>query len=963
MVGSQYTSVIQNQLAHFAAQDNFGSILFTAFGDLFDANLALGFRQQWLTGDFSVIPPIEVLANGELAGAKGAYAAELDKIYISSDFLATAADEAITAVLLEEVGHRIDRLLNGNRDSAGDEGEIFSALARGIDLSAEALAALQVQNDHAVITVNGASIAVEENTFYGGSGNDTYGGSPNNDDVFGYGGNDTLSGGDGIDFIYGGDDNDSINGDNDIDFLFGEAGDDVLGGGDGDDGLYGGDGNDSLIGGVGDDFLSGGSGNDELWANFFGNGNDALSGGSGDDRYIFAGGNPSNITITELANDGTDTLFFLSVLTGPLNVDLSINTVQTISSGSTLSGSLDNIENITVNSDPFLFSGLGLASSILNGNALNNIIISGAGNDGISGGSGNDSLSGNDGDDFVSGGIGDDLVMGGNGDDYLFGDSFFFGNGNDTLDGGTGINTLGGGYGDDLYVIYNYTNGAAANTLGEDLNGGIDTISIIAAGINPISLDLSATATQTVAVGSTLAATSLANIENITLGAPPSVNAYLGGNNLNNVITGGDSDDILFGAGGRDTLIGGYGNDTYVVAAGVDSSGTVINDIDGNGEHLEIKVGNAYKPIIITDFQRFGTGLVYDLNGDQQFNAVNDLTILNFFASNTGNAAGAGLTESINGQFNQYGYNVIRNSKFKAVRTDLGNDEKSDIVWRNSSGEVYTYQMNGLSVASEASLGIVSNNWQIVGTSDFDGDSKADILWRNSVTGETYTWQMNGNTKINEGGIRTVSLDWQIAGTGDFNGDNKSDILWRNTSTGDSYLYQMNGLTTVGSEGLIRNVSLDWQIAGTGDFDGDNKVDILWRNINTGDAYVYLMNGISVVNEGLVRNVSTDWKIEGIDDFNGDNKSDILWRNTNTGSTYIYQMDGSMINNESTILTVSSNLDIAGTGDYNGDGNADILWRDSNGDTSAWLMNGFNISTQENIRQIANSWQIAAPTI
>jgi Ca2+-binding RTX toxin-like protein len=959
MLMLQYTSLVQNQLANFAAQDNFNLVITTAFGNSFDLLQLADLRQQWLTGDFSVIPTIQVLTEGELLGANGAYAAEFDRIFISSDFLATASEASITSVLLEEVGHRIDRLLNGNIDSAGDEGEIFSTLARGIDLSPETLAALQVQNDHAVIVVDGKSIAVEENTFTGGAGNDTYGGSPNNDDIYGYGGNDTLFGAGGDDTIYGGDDNDSIEGNIGNDFLTGDDGNDTVLGGDGNDTIYGGNGDDDLRGGNGSDYISGGSGNDFIDVNFLVSGNDTADGGIGNDRYFIGGAlTSSNYTIIESTNGGTDTLRFFS----GVSIDLSINTAQTLyqytvpsSYAVTLSGSLDNIENIEVVNGSGAFAGN--ASSTLTGNALNNFIDGGNGNDTIGGGSGNDTLHGRDGDDFVLGHNDDDLVMGGNGNDVLFGDGLFsIGNGNDTLDGGAGNNTLDGGDGNDLYIIYDYNNGTAINTLQENTNGGIDTISIIAAGVNPISLDLSAITTQTVAAGNSLAPGSLTNIENITLSAPPSVDGYLGGNSLNNVITGGSGNDTLVGAGGRDTLIGGYGSDRYVVSMINSFAGTVINDIDGNGDSLSILATFNPKFLFITDFQKSGTSLLYDINGDQQFDVVNDLTILNFFGA--GDTKGVGFIEDIN---NLSGTTIL--NKFQAVRTDLGNDQKSDIVWRNSSGEVYTYQMNGLSVGSEASLGIVSNNWQIASTGDFDGDSKADILWRNTVTGEAYTWQMNGNAKTTEGSIRFVSNNWQIAATGDFNGDNKSDILWRNTTTGAAYIYQMDSLTGIGAEGLVRNVGLDWQIAGTGDFDGDNKADILWRNTNTGDAYVYLMNGISVANEGLIRNVSTDWKIEGIDDFNGDNKSDILWRNTNSGLTYIYQMNGNAVANESAILTVPNNLDIAGTGDYNGDGNADILWRDSSGLTSAWLMNGFAISSQGNIRQVANSWQIAAPTI
>jgi hypothetical protein len=50
-----------------------------------------------------VIPEIQVLENGELAGANGAYATELDQIFVSTDFLVTAGKKLIEAVLLEEV--------------------------------------------------------------------------------------------------------------------------------------------------------------------------------------------------------------------------------------------------------------------------------------------------------------------------------------------------------------------------------------------------------------------------------------------------------------------------------------------------------------------------------------------------------------------------------------------------------------------------------------------------------------------------------------------------------------------------------------------------------------------------------------------------------------------------------------------------------------------------------------------
>jgi Ca2+-binding RTX toxin-like protein len=369
MLNSQYLATVRAQLALFAAQANFDLVFATAFGGGFDPLLLQELRQQWLVGDFSVIPNIEVLAGGELAGANGAYAAETDRIYLSADFLATAGAESVVAVLIEEIGHRIDRLLNGHLDSAGDEGEIFSALVRGIDLSAEELAALKVQNDHAVIVVNGASIAVEENTFNGGSGNDTYGGSPNNDDIYGYGGSDVLSGAGGNDTIYGGDG---------IDFLYGDAGDDFIDGGI--DYAYnfisGGDGNDTLQGAFGDNTIYGDAGNDSIVGY---SGSDTLYGGTGNDTI--RGGDGIN---SIYGDAGNDTIYGGEVFEDGVGTGIAIGSID--------AGSGDDIvygDNRT---------------------------------DSIKGGIGNDTIYGGGGEDSIEGGAGNDTIYGGEGRDYLFGE-------------------------------------------------------------------------------------------------------------------------------------------------------------------------------------------------------------------------------------------------------------------------------------------------------------------------------------------------------------------------------------------------------------------------------------------------------------------------------------------------------------------------------------------------------------
>ncbi|OBQ33098.1 MAG: hemolysin, partial [Anabaena sp. CRKS33] len=150
-----------NQLKNFAGLNDFWNLFEIAFGTQYDHTVATNLRSQWLVGDFSSFPQIEVLDSSILGNASGAYGTSTNKIYLASNFLDTATDTDIIAVLLEEYGHFVDAHIN-QTDSAGDEGDIFSRLVRGNILSAETLQALKGENDWATITVGGQSIQIEQ---------------------------------------------------------------------------------------------------------------------------------------------------------------------------------------------------------------------------------------------------------------------------------------------------------------------------------------------------------------------------------------------------------------------------------------------------------------------------------------------------------------------------------------------------------------------------------------------------------------------------------------------------------------------------------------------------------------------------------------------------------------------------------------------------------------------------------
>ena len=122
--------------------------------------------------------------------------------------------------------------------------------------------------------------------------------------------------------------------------------------------------------------------------------------------------------------------------------------------------------------------------------------------------------------------------------------------------------------------------------------------------------------------------------------------------------------------------------------------------------------------------------------------------------------------------------------------------------------------------------GGAGNDWHIVGIGDFNGDGNDDILWRND-SGVVVEWQMNGSQVLSAQAVSGAGPDWHIVGTGDFNGDGKSDILWRN-DIGQVVEWQMNG-SQVQSAAYVGGAGSDWHIVGVGDFNSDGNDDILWR--------------------------------------------------------------------------------------------------------------------------------------
>ncbi|HEX4812386.1 MAG TPA: S8 family serine peptidase, partial [Nonomuraea sp.] len=201
---------------------------------------------------------------------------------------------------------------------------------------------------------------------------------------------------------------------------------------------------------------------------------------------------------------------------------------------------------------------------------------------------------------------------------------------------------------------------------------------------------------------------------------------------------------------------------------------------------------------------------------------------------------------------------------------DFNGDGKADIVWRETTGALFIWPMNGTGIVGATYLTPISLAWQIQGTGDFNGDGRDDILWREVNTGSVFIWLMNGPTLIGGTGFTSIQPDntWQIKGVGDFNGDGRTDILWRHVG-GALYIWPMNGTDIVGPT-YLDPIPLAWQPQAVADFNGDGRADILWREANfAGQTYLWLMNGAALMAAGYTASFADQtWQVHGVGDLN-----------------------------------------------------------------------------------------------
>ncbi|MGI2903697.1 Calx-beta domain-containing protein [Tolypothrix sp. VBCCA 56010] len=155
---------LKQSLSKFVQLPNFGQLMQSIFGANFNIEKLNGIISQWLVGDFSNLPKIEVREESVFpTNTLGAFAEATEKIYLSQRLLNSENTVKIGDTILEEIGHWVDKQLNV-ADTPGDEGQMFAAVVTGQHLNADQIAEIRAEDDSTTIYVDGQLLKVEQST-------------------------------------------------------------------------------------------------------------------------------------------------------------------------------------------------------------------------------------------------------------------------------------------------------------------------------------------------------------------------------------------------------------------------------------------------------------------------------------------------------------------------------------------------------------------------------------------------------------------------------------------------------------------------------------------------------------------------------------------------------------------------------------------------------------------------------
>ena len=207
--------------------------------------------------------------------------------------------------------------------------------------------------------------------------------------------------------------------------------------------------------------------------------------------------------------------------------------------------------------------------------------------------------------------------------------------------------------------------------------------------------------------------------------------------------------------------------------------------------------------------------------------APNAVVHTNFTVA-SGTALGASKLYDIGAGIASAGTPIMVKTSCLADTHDFNADGKSDIAWRDGSGNVAFWLMNGAAVSSTGTVGGVPGHLDDRRTARLQRRRQGrPVVARHERQHRDVVHERCGRRFDRD--VGTIPTNWSVAGVADFNGDGLGDILWRDTR-GDYAIWLMNGAAVMSSAGLGNVSPTTWSVVGTGDFNGDGMADILWRD-------------------------------------------------------------------------------------------------------------------------------------
>jgi len=585
----------------------------------------------------------------------------------------------------------------------------------------------------------------------------------------------------------------------------------IASGGAGNDTLIGGKGDDVLTAGAGNDILQGGIGNDTFQLAGDLNDTDKIDGGIGNDKLVLDGDYSAGIVLGATTVVNIETITVADGNNYKLKLNNATNTVGlTVDATALTTGSVIYLDGSAETRSPLTALG-GEGDDTLIGGAGADLLVGGLGADTLNGGLGIDTASyaastsavtvdlSNSANNAGGTAAGDVLsnienIVGSDFNDTLTGglavDQLDGGLGDDTLIGGAGRDTLLGGAGNDTFLF-------ASNLTALDKVDGGD-------GDDTLVLD------GNYAAGLVLAATTVVNVENITLsngnsyklvlndatnngGLTVDGSALSAGNTLilngaaeissaltaiggagADALTGGRGDDILEGGAGADTLVGGAGIDTASYAGSLTA---VTVNLSNNANNLG---GDA------TGDKLSG---IENLTGSDNDDTLTGNAGSNILEGGLGAdtlRGGAGL------DFASYAHSGL------GVTVDLNLDGQAQVSGGDASGDIISADIEGV-IGSDFNDNLI-------------GDNNANTLI-GGIGDDTLTAGSGNDTLLGGSGNDTFLLGTYLTAADQINGGDGVDVVYLTASNTYAAGLTLGAKTLINVEQVILGDGKNYRLA------------------------------------------------------------------------------------------------------------------------------------------------------